>query len=402
VISPEDVRDRARQLWASGRPLRAALAEMVSGMTSQTFFPCPISFRKPTAQEWLDRFAELRDAVAMLHAESKAVRGVGYVVSYREVAHQKLGRLQVPERISFESIADLAAQVGETAALYRFFDLVRLVQEHEPRMIAWLAERPLIALASADIFPRLLAIATYFQSHPRPNQFARELGIAGVDSKFIENNKAIVAEWLDLLLPSEAVDTSVRGFAAHGFERRYGLRFEEPSIRFRWLDRTRAPASFSDTAVPLSHLSAYAPDCDRVIITENKVNFLTLPPSPNTLAIFGSGYGIDLLGAVGWLAGQPLHYWGDIDTHGFAIVSRLRWHFPHARSLLMDRDTLMRHRDLWTEELSATRVLDDIPGLDAHEQALYDDLRHDRLGDRVRLEQERVIYPLVEQALAVI
>ena len=34
-----------------------------------------------------------------------------------------------------------------------------------------------------------------------------------------------------------------------------------------------------------------------------------------------------------------------------------------------------------------------------HEQALYDDLRKDRLGDRVRLEQERVKYQLVEEVV---
>ena len=65
----------------------------------------------------------------------------------------------------------------------------------------------------------------------------------------------------------------------------------------------------------------------------------------------------------------------------------------------MGRDTLMMHRELWTEELSGTRVLRDLPNLDPHEQALYDDLRDDRLGDRVRLEQERVKYQLVEEVV---
>lgn len=428
MISPEDIRDRARKLWASGQPLRALTAAIASAgaatasnarnivdlaadqlladgvnsvrPSSPPFFPYSIPFRKPTAQEWLDRFAELRNAVANLHAESKAVRGTGYAITYREVAHQKLGRLQMPERIAFESIEDLAACAGETVTLSRFIGLVQQVQAHEPRMISWMAERPLIALASADILHQLLGIAEYFRSNPRPNRFARELGIPGVDSKFMEGNRTAISEWLDRLLPTEAIDTSVRGLVDHGFERRYGLRFEEPSIRFRWLDRSRAAACLSDAAVPLSQLSAYAPECDHVIVTENKINFLTLPPSRNALAIFGSGYGVDLLRTIRWLANQPLLYWGDLDTHGFAIVSRLRLHFPHARSLLMDRDTLMSHRDLWTEELSATRVLHDIPGLDPHEQALYDDLRHDRLGDRVRLEQERVSYQLVERTIA--
>jgi hypothetical protein len=44
-------------------------------------------------------------------------------------------------------------------------------------------------------------------------------------------------------------------------------------------------------------------------------------------------------------------------------------------------------------------VLRDLPSLDRHEEALYDDLRNDRLGDRVRLEQERVKYQLVQKVV---
>jgi hypothetical protein len=53
-------------------------------------------------------------------------------------------------------------------------------------------------------------------------------------------------------------------------------------------------------------------------------------------------YAIDRLGSLPWLREKPLYYWGDIDTHGFAILSRLRRHWEHARSLLMDRVRIPR------------------------------------------------------------
>jgi len=82
------------------------------------------------------------------------------------------------------------------------------------------------------------------------------------------------------------------------------------------------------------------------------------------------------------------------------LVDQLRrFVADQTRSFLMGRETLVTHRNLWTEELSGTRVLRDLPTLDPHEQALYDDLRNDRLGDRVRLEQERVKYQLVQKAV---
>jgi hypothetical protein len=94
----------------------------------------------------------------------------------------------------------------------------------------------------------------------------------------------------------------------------------------------------------------------------------------------------------------PVYYWGDIDTHGFAILDQLRSHFDHVTSLLMDRDTLMAHEDLWGKE--PTQVTRDLPRLTSDEHALYDDLRDNRLRKNLRLEQERVGFHCLADALS--
>lgn len=76
-------------------------------------------------------------------------------------------------------------------------------------------------------------------------------------------------------------------------------------------------------------------------------------------------------------------------THGLAILGRVRGHLPQVRSLLMDEATLLAHRSLWVAEPQPHRA-DATDHLDAAEQALYRDLRGDRWGVRVRLEQERI------------
>ena len=91
-------------------------------------------------------------------------------------------------------------------------------------------------------------------------------------------------------------------------------------------------------------------------------------------------------------------YWGDLDTHGFAILDELRAHCPHAESLLMDRETLLEFKQFWEQEPKA--MARELTRLSAGEQALYDDLRHNRLGERVRLEQERVGFAWVLRGLA--
>ena len=231
MISPEEIRNRAQKLWVSGAPLRAWLG-------AKALFPHSIRFRKPSAQEWLECFAELRSAIKRLEAGSKMRKGVGYRVVFRDVAHQKLGRLRVPDEIVFDTAEDTAACAGESAALARFAEFAQVLRSREPRLEQWLAEQPLRAMEIEATMPQLLDVVAYFQAHPRPMRYARELGIPGVDSKFIEENRALLGAWLDRLLPAQAVDDSARGLAGNGFERRFGLRHEEPLICFRWLAPT--------------------------------------------------------------------------------------------------------------------------------------------------------------------
>jgi hypothetical protein len=94
------------------------------------------------------------------------------------------------------------------------------------------------------------------------------------------------------------------------------------------------------------------------------------------------------IGCFGWLAHRTVIYWGDIDTHGFAILDRLHAIFPQTKSLLMDQATLLAHRSHWSFEAAPQSA--ELGCLDSEERALYDDLRYDRLGSGVRLEQERV------------
>ncbi len=134
-----------------------------------------------------------------------------------------------------------------------------------------------------------------------------------------------------------------------------------------------------------------------MFITENEINFLAFPKLPGSMVIFGAGYGWEGLAQAGWLQRCSIYYWGDIDTHGFAILDQLRAYFPRAESFLMDRETLMAHERLWMTEPQPLRR--DLLRLSAEESELYDDLRNDRLGHAVRLEQERIGFGRVKAAL---
>jgi hypothetical protein len=256
-------------------------------------------------------------------------------------------------------------------------------------------------LAHREEWPRLLAVLDYFVAQPRPDRYIRELVIPGVDSKFIEGRKRLLAQLLDRVLPESAIDQGGTGLARHGFERRYGLRYDQPLIRLRLLDAALAGrfGGLTDISLPLGRFATLDPPCRRVFITENKINGLSFPPLPGSLVIFGLGYGVDSLRDAPWLRQREIHYWGDLDSHGFAILSQLRGWFPEVGSLLMDRETLLGCRDAWGQEPPDKRFTAEPEHLTAMELELFRELRDDRPGVRVRLEQERIPFDRVQAAL---
>ncbi|PMX97712.1 Wadjet anti-phage system protein JetD domain-containing protein, partial [Pseudomonas sp. GW460-13] len=75
-----------------------------------------------------------------------------------------------------------------------------------------------------------------------------------------------------------------------------------------------------DVTLDADSFATLRPGVSRVFMTENETNFLAFPEAADSLVIFGAGYGFSLLAKATWLSQCKLHYWGDIDTHGFAIL----------------------------------------------------------------------------------
>jgi hypothetical protein len=193
-----------------------------------------------------------------------------------------------------------------------------------------------------------------------------------------------------MALPPEVIELDATGVAQ--FTRRFGFLDKPVRIRFRLLDPSLPSlpgcAGLPDITLDAGSFAALTLPARCVFITENETNFLAFPPTADAIVVFGAGYGWEPLARAEWLQRCQLHYWGDIDTHGFAILDRLRGYFPGVASFLMDRATLLAHRLHWGEEPDPARH--DLARLTPEEAAVYDDLRFDRHQPRLRLEQERV------------
>lgn len=355
-------------------------------------FPLRLVFKGPASAELSERFSSVREWIAELVSVSQ-VR-----IEWREFNHRILGVQRVPRAVWVDDIDGALAMIGKRADAERFARLFAFVRSCQPAVLPWFHRRPLQALALADECERLLAVVDWIARHPRPGIYLRQVDIAGVHSKFIENWRSVLTEWLDLVLFPEAIATEKSGVAQ--FAARYGFLDKPTRIRFRVLDTrlSMLPGPrLPDMTVDANSFAALTVPIRRVFITENETNFLAFPPAAGAIVVFGAGYGWDALAKARWLAQCRIGYWGDIDTHGFAILDQLRNRFGHVESLLMDRATLMTHEAQWGEERD--QALHDLPRLNDVERALFDDLRDNRIRKNLRLEQERVGFQWVERAL---
>jgi len=372
--------------WERGEILRSAV-------NGETLFPMRLRCTMPVGADLATRFNEIRDWIAALETTA-ALR-----LEWKEVHHRVQGWQRIPSGVWIEACEDLLGWIGRARDFQRFAGLLAFTRAQAPHLLHWLGRHPLEALAHAAHWEHLLAVVAWIRAHPRPGIYLRQVDLPGIHSKFIESHRGILTELLDASLPEDAIDRSHAGVAA--FAPRYGFRTKPLRVRFRPLDpELRLLGSVKCPDVTLDHASfaQLDPPVTTVILCENEINFLALPELEAGLAVFGAGYGWDALGNATWLHARQMLYWGDIDTHGFAILDQLRAVFGHARSLLMDRATLLNHRAWWDREHSPfTGRLD---RLTAEESDLFHDLRHDRLGEAVRLEQERIRFSWVRTRLA--
>ncbi len=383
--TPTDLRAQLQKSWDKGEWLRSLV-------TGQSIFPKELSLKTPTSAEMTHDFAAVRAWVKELDAlpHCRVVR--------REFKHRTLGNNAIPDEIWLDNPEQAGAWLGKKREVARFQNLLDAMAAQQSNLLNWLAKNPLKALALADDWQRLLDFVAWRQAHPRPDIYLRQVDLPSIDTKWIEQHRGVLAVWLDATLPAEQIDPAATG--AKQFAARYGFRDKLEQVRFRVLDG--APWLFGCTVqdITLDAASFAQLNCpvSQVFIVENEITYLAFPPVKNSWVIFGAGYGFEMLRHAQWLSRCRVHYWGDLDTHGFAILDQLRSHFPHVESLLMDRATLLQFQCFWGAEPTPTQR--DLSRLTPAESLLYDDLRWHRLQVNLRLEQERIGFKWLKAALA--
>jgi hypothetical protein len=347
--------------------------------TQHSLWPLEINLGIPTEQ------AALRqpEGVRAWAFAWQVWQGAGVLV-WSERHWRSLGTQRVPERLILEGPADVALWVGETVRWARALERNAALIERWP-ILDGVVARYFNVLADYDDldFTRLMDMLNWFSAHPASNLFPRQLPIAGVDSKWLDGRKVIVAE---LLAHIQADPLGSRDFF-----QRCGLRPLPQLMRLRILDPLlrRQFGGLGDISAPWEQIADMNLPLTQAFVVENLQTGLAFDDLPGAIVIMRLGYAVDVLGQLPWLANKHCFYWGDLDTHGFAILSRARSYLPELQTLMMDEHTLLSHKPLWGEEKDPHPAMM-LPNLCSSEQLLYEKLKQNTLGQNVRLEQERI------------
>lgn len=405
MLSVAEARVKVRKRLAS--TMAAWAAESVDEVRVE------IALHPPTEKQVLTDQAAAADWAASWRAvEGKAGAASGLEIDWEDRSWARIGRQRVPIRLRLTTPDAVAAFVGgDTARDWRkLSDRTRQMRDRLGSVVSESAstgdvdatgfDGDFLAAAVRSQAKRILsltdeAVATvidvveWLRTHPVGSLRPRQLPIRGVDSKWFETHRSLV--------------TALLGGIGHGDA--VTVLDAEPRLRLRILDPALISMANSDTAAahtstgvpaldditaPISQLSDLPLSPRIVFIFENLESVLAMSEWTGAVAVHGSGYAVDGVARLQWLRGARVIYWGDLDSHGFAILNRLRSHLPEVESVLMEEATLLDHRDLWVAEPKpSTGTFAHLTGAEVRA------LERIRAEGNVRLEQERIPWDVV-------
>ncbi|WP_417555024.1 Wadjet anti-phage system protein JetD domain-containing protein [Microbacterium sp.] len=374
-VTVAGARERARKTVEKNRREWAAYGDDPEAVLD-------IPLRPPT-----ERAVLIDSRAASEWADSwRRVQGEHIQLSWTQRNWPSAGRQELPERLTLRTADAIARFAGRdthrqwvglrdrAAALRERFgegeDLLATIQRRGGAI-----DR----LTESD-FRLLREVLGWLQQHPASGYRLRQVPIPGMHTKWLGAHHALV----------ESLFAAITGEAG------LGLVPSPETLRIRILDPTMRPGGLADIAAPIDELATLSIEPAVVVVCENLESVLALPAWGDVVAIHGGGYAVPVH-RLPWALSARILYWGDLDADGFAILHRLRSNGVTATSVLMDERTLLAHRELWVPDPQGV-VVRSLPTLTDAEQAALG-----RIGAEggVRLEQERLPWPMVLEALRV-
>jgi len=355
-------------------------AEHLKAYLQKEPFEINFSFKRLSQKDIESNFNQINQWI-------KELSQLPFEIEFTSVSYRSLGEQSLPSSLVV-SQEQFLAYLGKKREFLKHISLIEESLSQFALLKHLLIKEPKLIMEYSEVWDKLLKVCHYFMAYPKPNLYIRELEIEGVDSKFIEQHKRVLDKLLETILEPSFYNAEITKISNYGFEKKYGLKYDLPTIRFRILDSNQYICGLDDLSLPLNLFQTLDLACKNVYITENKINGLSFPQRKDSMVIFGLGYGIESLKDVVWLRDKNIYYWGDIDTHGFAMLSQVRGYFPCTESILMNEESVVRFKHLAVSE--GKPFLGELENLTVEEQRVFEGLKENSYGEALRIEQERI------------
>ncbi len=368
------------------------------------FFPLLIPSAKGSVK---DSFAERKVEAENLYKNSKNAKGRGYTVETKTIKTHKQGMQTIIEKIYFETEIDFIRFIGKEKETENFKKHLSIVKSRFLNLNAedvqndWLKKhlRSLIAETEDDYWQNIFLCAIWFLNNPHCNVYLREIPVP-VHTKFIEQNTSLIFSVYTALNKNKDTDKINSNADIYKI---WGVRTAEPFIRFRSLDKDIHLKILNEefTSYEIqTPLSAFAKinfnSIEYIFIVENLMVYLTFPAFNKALCIFGSGFAAVNLKECKTLNEKKLYYFGDMDEHGFEILSNVRSIFPNIQSFCMDQKTYETFSIFAVKGENSHSKIEDL-NLSEDELHLFKFLRENKtIG---RLEQEKISQAFIKSRI---
>ena len=358
-------------------------------LKSDNLFPIEINLDIPTEQEALRQTKNVKNWVSAWEKWQNNTKQDAIVseLIWTKRCFRILGTQLVPEKLVINNELEAVSLIDKIdewiCVVTRYNTMIEIWPELKDTLTKYYS---FLAASDEENYSRLIEMLKWITNNQDSNIYPRQIPVAGIDSKWLESHKKIVSELVAIIKNVDNTD----------FYEVCGLKSPPQLIRIRVLDPTLRSliGGLCDISVSLEEAVNLAIKPKTVFIVENLQTGLAFQDLPGSVVIMGLGYGVDVLEKLPWLCNARCIYWGDIDTHGFAILDRARKYLPSIKSILMDEATLLAHRRLCVEE-KKQHSIKELPRLTEEEQHVYRSLKRNVWGQNIRLEQERVCWEAV-------
>jgi hypothetical protein len=331
----------------------------------------------PKVCEWIDAWREWLPAGEVEWTNKRSRHGGAQLIPLRLI-------LSGPDRI--------AALIGKSEEWIKSIAILNLLHARwESARNAIIDQIDQLVLMESNDLERFIHTVEWLVLHPDSGLLIRQIPVRGIDTKWLEKRKTLVYTQVASLREISGTGSILTDLGLCILPERIRVIILDPDIR-------RKMGGIRDLTIPITEATTLNLPFKKAIIVENLQTAISLPDLPLTVAIAHPGYHVDILGRLPWLLSLQCFYWGDIDTHGLAILSRARKYIPTIESVMMDESTLLIFQDLWAFEKvqSAVAYPEELTEV---ERYLFDELKNNTWGTGVRLEQERISLEFASEKL---